>query len=145
MATIKPTQHAIRVVLRKPLLQCGFRLSKRAGRPPAAFNVGAKLCVGMRELVSEHDDRQILDAATDPIRHQSDDAPVKPNSSAVDCLFVSKQISHIVFVHTEEILANRQHFFEWIVLIEHFEKRRGPIRYRLQIRSARRCPLFRIG
>ena len=72
-------------------LSCG--LCKGRCSPAATINIRAKLSVSMREFASEHHYCQILDAAAEPFRYQLDDAPVKPDSGAIDRLLVGKQPS----------------------------------------------------
>jgi hypothetical protein len=48
------------------------------------------LGIGVRELVSEHHDRQIFNAAPEPFRDQADDAPVKSDGGAIGCVFVNE-------------------------------------------------------
>jgi len=65
---------------------------QRPAAAPTPFDIGSELGISVRNFVSHHYDGQVFYAAPQPLRHQSNNSPVKPDRGAVGGVFVGKQV-----------------------------------------------------
>ena len=117
VAPPKAAKDAVCIVLGQAFFDCSFGGGKGGRGPAPALDVSPKLCVGVGQLVEEHDDREVVHRAAHSLGDEPDDAPVEPDRCLVHGGFFGEEVGGVVLVNAQAVFFHGQNDLQRIVLV----------------------------